>query len=206
MGWFDPSVSPHSWSRMVPDYVYYLILNLNCPCAYITYINILLSLSLKVSKLVFWIGMDRTLSGTNTYVYFNRMFFFIICIIPLWCPSPNLCPLKTHGQSLPNMGNKTDVGKPLGLGMSSGLSSSISYCSRFLEPILWLVSWTLRHFFFSSWLSLSHFWPQVFTTDTYSRVLLAHPFRSNSPSAAAVWLPSSLVHTTPWPCSRLADH
>ena len=41
------------------NHIYYLILNLNALCVYTAYINNILLWSLKVSKLVFWIGKEQ---------------------------------------------------------------------------------------------------------------------------------------------------
>lgn len=114
--------------------------------------NNILPWSLKVSKLVFWIVTEQ---------------LFISCIIPLWCQRPNPCPLKDHRQSLPNKENRTDVGENLAPGASQCLFSSTSSCVRFLGPILWLISWTLRLLFQQLHLTILfmtkglHYWPSL---------------------------------------------
>lgn len=170
----------------LPDHICYLLLNLNSLYTYTTYIDNILIWSLKVSKYIFWIGMEQN-TLWNKYACFQSNVF--VSVIPLWYQRPNPHPPETTGR----VGHMRETGLMLGNPWPPG-------ASRYLPVLLPLTlgSWNPCFdtspellFFYGCCLPPSHFWPSL-------EGLLLHLFHRHFPSAAVAHLSSSLLCTTPF--------
>lgn len=182
----------------LPDHICYLLLNLNCPYTYTTYIdNIDLVTKSKQIHILDWDGTEYSLE--------QICLFSIKCFC--FCNSFVVSEAKStsswnHRQSWPHEGNWTDAGESLATRDKQVSSSSVPSYSRFLEPLFWQISWT-SHLL---WLL-----PPTIPFLAFIRGSPASLFPqtfSFSSGSSAVFFPG-VCNTSwllwPWLCSRLAD-
>lgn len=145
------------------------------------------------------------------YVSFQSNDF---CFSAVWFPPGVRSQIHVLLETMGRVCHTRETGLMLGNtwppGASRCLSISTLSCSRFLEPVLWLICWTLWPFFFSSRLLRSHFQLQS-SLLTFIGGFPTSPFPqpfSFSSCCLAVFFPG--VHNTyrlpwRWLCSRRAD-